>query len=186
MKRELVLSFALLLLLSACSSSKNEYEKAIADYVQTDRHGTWTDCKFQALSIEQIANITVADSLKLLQTEFEKSRDEQIASQQRTLDYFNSLLKDNQSAKYAKQTVDEQLSQNIATAQARIDSLRNLPAVYADRFKGRNSTEVLVQKIKCNYSYILPGSDREQERVEVFIMTPDGKKVLMKEKLEHL
>ena len=72
------------------------YEKAIADYVQTDRYGIFNDLKFKALSIEKTADITIADTLKLLQTEFEKLLDEQIVSQQRTLDYFNSLLKYNE------------------------------------------------------------------------------------------
>lgn len=89
-----------LLLLSAYASERSVYEKAIADYVQTDKRGTWTDLKFEALSIEKSADVTVADSLKLLQTKFEKSRDEQIASQQKTLNCFNGLLKENQSANY--------------------------------------------------------------------------------------
>ncbi len=176
--------FTAFLLASACTSEQSVYEKAISDYVQTDRHGTWMDCKFKTLSIEKMAEITVADSLKLLQTEFEKSRDEQIASQQRTLDYFNGLLKDNQSAKYAKQAVDDELNQSIATTQARIDSLRNLPAAYTDRFKGRNPTDILAIEIKCHYSYILPGSDRQQERTEVLILTADGKKVIEKKRKE--
>jgi hypothetical protein len=172
--------FIALLLLISCTHRDNEYEKAIADYVQTDKRGTWTDCKFKALSIEKLTDITVADSLKFLQAEFEKLRDEQIASQQRTLGYFNGLLKDNQSAKYAKQAVDEQLSQSIATTQARIDSLRNLPTTYTERYNGRNSADVLAQEVKCHYSYVLPGSDRQQERTEVFILTSDGDKVIEK------
>ena len=182
MKRTTIIAvFTALLLASACTSEQSMYEKAIADYVQTDRHGTWTDCKFKALSIEKTADITVADSLKLLQTEFEKSRDEQIASQQRTLGYFNGLLKDNQSAKYAKQAMAEQLNNSIVTTQARIDSLRNLPAAYADRYKGCNPAEVIVVAVKCHYSYVLPGSDRQQERTEAFILSPDGKRVLTKD-----
>lgn len=181
MKMKITLTaFAALLLASACNSKQSAYEKAIADYVQTDKRGTWTDCKFKALSIEKTADITVADSLKFLQSEFEKLRDEQIASQQRTLDYFSGLLKDNQSAKYAKQAVDEQLSQSIATTQARIDSLRNLPTTYAERYNGRNAADVLAQEVKCHYSYVLPGSDRQQERTDVFILTSGGDKVIEK------
>jgi ABC-type enterochelin transport system substrate-binding protein len=145
-----IAALTVLLLLSACTSEQSVYEKAIADYVQTDRRGTWTDCKFKTLSIEKTADVTVADSLKTLQAEFEKSRDEQIASQQRTLDYFNGLLKDNQSAKYAKQAVPDQLNQSIATTQARIDSLHNLPVAYADRYKGRNPADVLAVEVKCH------------------------------------
>lgn len=182
MKKTSVLFFVVILFFTACGTSENQFEKAIADYVQTDKRGTWMDCKFKALSIEKLSDITVADSLKVLQAEFEKLRDEQIASQQRTLDYFNGLLKGNQSAKYAKQAVDEQLSQSIATTQVQIDSLRNLPAVYADRYKGRNPSDVLAVKVKCNYSYVLPETTTAKERTEVFILTADGKKVLGKEK----
>ncbi|KAA6304030.1 hypothetical protein EZS27_044327, partial [termite gut metagenome] len=148
-------TLTVLLLLSACTSKQSVYEKTIADYVQTDQRGTFTDLKFKALSIEKTADITVADSLKLLQAEFEKSRDEQIASQQCTLDYFNGLLTDNQSAKYAKQAVDDQLNRSIAITQARIDSLRNLPAAYAERYNGHDAADVLAVVVKCYYSYVL-------------------------------
>jgi hypothetical protein len=175
-----------LLLSSACTSKQSVYEKTIADYVQTDKHGTFTDLKFKALSIEKTVDITVADSLKLLQTEFEKLRDEQITSQQCTLDYLNGLLKDNQSAKYAKHAMDEQLNQSIAAAQSRIDSLRNLPATDSDCYKGRSLTEVVSVVVKCCYSYIMPRSGAAKERTDNFILSPDGKKVLGKEKSADL
>lgn len=181
MKKAFIMAvFTALLLASSCASEQSMYEKAIADYVQTDRHGTWTDCKFKVLSIEKTADITVADSLKLLQAEFEKSCDGQIASQQRTLDYFNGLLKDNQTAKYAKQAVEEQLSQSIATTQARIDSLHGLKPNFLESYTNSNQSKVLALEIKCHYSYMLPGSDRTQERTEVFILTAGGEKVIEK------
>ncbi|MDR2844248.1 MAG: hypothetical protein LBV57_06335 [Candidatus Symbiothrix sp.] len=181
-KVNLIAALTVLLLSSACTSKQSIYEKAIANYVQSNRRGTWTDCKFKTLSIEKTADITVADSLKLLQAEFEKSCDEQIASQQCTLDYFNSLLKDNESAKYAKQAVDDQLNRNIAATQTRIDSLHNLPAAYSDLYKGRSLTEVVSVVVKCCYSYTMPGSGAAKERTDNFILSPDGKKVLGKEK----
>lgn len=181
MKRTNVIAvLTALLLLSACTSEQSVYEKAIADYVQTDKRGTWTDLKFKALSVEKTADITVADSLKLLQTKFEKSRDEQIASQQKTLNYFNDLLKDNQSAKYAKQAVDDQLSQNIATATVRIDSLRNLTPEYAARYKGRNPADIVAIVVKCRYRYVMPGTTEAKELTDSFVLMPDGKKVVEK------
>ncbi|KAA6314963.1 hypothetical protein EZS27_034504 [termite gut metagenome] len=187
MKKVSIIAALTVLLLSPASTSKQSvYEKAIADYVQTDRHGTFTDLKFKALSIEKIADITIADSLKLLQVEFEELRDEQIASQQRTLDYFNGLLTDNQSAKYAKQAVDDQLNRSIAATQTRIDSLHNLPAAYSDLYKDRSLTEVVSVVVKCRYSYTMPGNGAAKERTDNFILLPDGKKVLGKEKSADL
>lgn len=178
-KTSTIILLTVLLLSSACTSKQSIYEKAIADYVQTDKRGTWTDLKFQALSLE-VSDRTVADSLNLLKAEFEKSRDEQIASQQKTLDYFNGLLKDNQSAKYAKQVVADQLNGSIAATQSRIDSLRNLPATYTARYKGRNPADVVAIVIKCHYRYCMPETTTAKERTETFVLTPDGKKVVGK------
>ncbi|KAA6345220.1 hypothetical protein EZS27_007196 [termite gut metagenome] len=58
-KVSIIAALTVLLLLSACTSKQSVYEKAIADYVQTDQRGTFTDLKFKALSIEKTADITV-------------------------------------------------------------------------------------------------------------------------------
>lgn len=42
------------------------YEKAIAEWVQTDSHGTWTDLKFELLEVLETENVTVSDSLRHL------------------------------------------------------------------------------------------------------------------------
>ena len=41
--------FFCMLLITFSSCSKPGYEKAIAEWVQTDSHGTWTDLKFELL-----------------------------------------------------------------------------------------------------------------------------------------
>lgn len=41
--------FFYMLLIAFSSCSKPGYEKAIAEWVQTDFHGTWTDLKFELL-----------------------------------------------------------------------------------------------------------------------------------------
>lgn len=50
--------------LSSCS--KPGYEKAIAEWVQTDSHGTWTDLKFELLEVLETEDVTVSDSLRYL------------------------------------------------------------------------------------------------------------------------
>lgn len=64
MKEINVLLFTMILLLTVCTSQEKNYEKAIADYVQTDRHGTWADLNFKALSLESSERM-VADNLQL-------------------------------------------------------------------------------------------------------------------------
>ena len=48
MKRNLVKNLSVLLLLTGCTGQSN-YEKAIADFVQTDKRGTWTDLQFKVI-----------------------------------------------------------------------------------------------------------------------------------------
>lgn len=78
--------------------------------------------------------------------------------------------------------MDEKLNRNIAAMQAHIDLLQNLPAGYLERYKGRDSTELVAIAVKCHYRYILPGTTAAKERTDMFILSPDGKKVLEKEK----
>lgn len=55
-----------MLLIAFSSCSKPGYEKAIAEWVQTDSHGTWTDLKFELLEVLETEDVTVSDSLRYL------------------------------------------------------------------------------------------------------------------------
>ena len=55
--------FFCMLLIAFSSCSKPGYEKAIAEWVQTDSHGTWTDLKFELLEVLETEDVTVSDSL---------------------------------------------------------------------------------------------------------------------------
>ena len=53
--------FFCMLLITFSSCSKPGYEKAIAEWVQTDSHGTWTDLKFELLEVLETEDVTVSD-----------------------------------------------------------------------------------------------------------------------------
>ena len=46
MNRSLSMTVIAVLFILGCSE-QNKYEKAIADFVQTDKRGTWTDLQFK-------------------------------------------------------------------------------------------------------------------------------------------
>ena len=52
--------FFCMLLIAFSSCSKPGYEKAIAEWVQTDSHGTWTDLKFELLEVLETEDVTVS------------------------------------------------------------------------------------------------------------------------------
>ena len=58
--------FFYMLLIAFSSCSKPGYEKAIAEWIQTDSHGNWTDLKFELLEVLETEDVTVSDSLRYL------------------------------------------------------------------------------------------------------------------------
>ena len=64
----------LLFALSSCGST--EYEKAIADWLQTDENGTWTDLKFELIELLDEKDVTVSDSLLYLDSKAAQGTDD--------------------------------------------------------------------------------------------------------------
>lgn len=78
MKKNCFLFVILCLMLVCCQTSTNKYEKLIAQYAQTNKSGTFTDCQFEAIEIKELPPITIADSTKILEAEFNKDKDKLI------------------------------------------------------------------------------------------------------------
>lgn len=181
MKRTTIIAALTVLLQAlACTSEQSVYEKAIDDYVQTDRYGTWTDCKFKALSIEKLADITVADSLRIIKEQFEAKQAEDIASAEKNLKYWLGTQQADKPAKYAKQPAEDMFAKNIAACQQRIDSLHGLQPDFPASYVSSDQSKILAKEVKCHYSYVLPETTAAKERTDVFILTANGDKVIKK------
>lgn len=146
MKNWLLLG-VLILGLSSCGSP--EYEKAIADWIQTDEDGTWTDLDFKWIELLGENEVTVSDSLRAL-----KKKQEQ---QNAVIEMFKNpaiLFKPPLSA-YAKAE----------------DNLKWIEARKA-KYLERNSTEVLAKLIRCKYEIMSPLLGARQTKTETFLLTP--------------
>ena len=78
MRRNLVKNMAVLLLLTGCAG-QSSYEKAIADFVQTDKKGTWTDLQFKVIEMGEPTDITVKDSVAILTKKFDAEKSKRLA-----------------------------------------------------------------------------------------------------------
>ena len=83
MKRILLLP--LVALLFSCGGTTGKYEKLIADVVQTDGKGTKYDLNFKADNLEEIRQITVADSIQIIADAFNADKDKKRAQLQQSL-----------------------------------------------------------------------------------------------------
>lgn len=165
--------FFMIVLLSACENEKKIHEAAIAEFVQTDRKGVWTDLKFQVIEMSAPYYITVEDSLNILNQEFDAQVKVEIESTKDRLSRYR-LKFDKEEFKSIKKIYQEALSRD----QRRLDSLEQLVYIIPEIYKNKNNTDVIAVKIDCAFSIWQPLYNVRQEMKETFILNANGDKCL--------
>lgn len=171
MKRNLVKNMAVLLLLTGCAG-QSSYEKAIADFVQTDKRGTWTDLQFKVIEMGEPADITVKDSIAILTEKFDAEKSARLA----TLN--ESIARNKQSMEKERfHSMKEFYQKLIDKNQALVDSLMETSVALPDAYKNTAETTVLAKEITCKFSIINPMlNNAKQEITENFILNAAGDK----------
>lgn len=166
---KLMLFLGVLLCLSSCKSES--YKDAIADWIQTDDNGTWTDLKFELIDTDEIKDITVADSIRILQDEKERKIslcNEEISRLTKEIEKAEKGMSGVAPSTYFKNR--DRLSERKSLL--KLIQSSDLSLTYNNREK----TEVLVKLVKCKYSIISPMLQTRQEKTETFILSSDLKK----------
>ena len=144
-----------MLLIAFSSCSKPGYEKAIAEWIQTDSHGTWTDLKFELLEVLETEDVTVSDSLRYL---------------------------NNKSAQLSTVIQKRKPPCLIQTVLLRLyGSPKSLKATEATKamYQHRDSTEVIGKILKCRYAIVQPYSGCSRKD-GFFPIVPDMEKCIGK------
>ena len=149
--------FFYMLLIAFSSCSKPGYEKAIAEWVQTDFHGTWTDLKFELLEVLEIEDVTVSDSLRHL-----NNKSAQLSAVIQKAESPRALFKPSFSA-YME--AEKSMKETEATK-----------AMYLNR----DSAEVIGKILKCRYAIVQPHSGVQQKKTASFLLSPDMEKSIGK------
>lgn len=160
------------LFFTGCAVQSN-YEKAIADFVQTDRSGKWTDMKFKVIEIGEPTDITVGDSIKILTDKFESDKEK----------YFNNLKssierctasREKESFSSMKEFYQKQIDKN----QTLLDSLLKTTVVLPEAYVNVPESKVLAKEIECKFSIVPPmyNNDARQEMTEKFMLNAAGDK----------
>ena len=159
--------FFCMLLIAFSSCSKPGYEKAIAEWVQTDSHGTWTDLKFELLEVLETEDVTVSDSL--CHGSYDTS----------TLCYLN-----NKSAQLSAviQKAESPRALFKPSFSAYMEAEKSLKATDAMKamYLHRDSTEVIGKILKCRYAIVQPHSGVQQKKTASFLLSPDMEKCIGK------
>ncbi|BDF53512.1 hypothetical protein CE91St24_32230 [Odoribacteraceae bacterium] len=174
MKRILLLP--LFVFLFSCEGTTSKYEKAIADFVQTDSRGTKLDMKFKAEELEELHSVTVADSVKIITDNFNTERDKQMASLEKTLSAFTENIEKAKAARRPSQTMISSYQSSIDKTNERINALKESVPEELVKYENRDASDILKIVIRCTYSVDEPITNKRATETFDFFLSPDGTK----------
>lgn len=172
MKVQIMKAAVMALFLTGCVSNNN-YEKAIADFVQTDRSGTWTDLKFKVIEMGEPTDITVGDSIKILTDKFETDKEKYISNLKSSIER-NTTSLDKERFASMKEFYQKQIDKN----QTILDSISKTTVVLPEAYVNVPESKVLAKEIECRFSIIPPmyNNGARQEMTEKFMLNAAGDK----------
>lgn len=144
---------SVLLLFASCTPG---YEKTIADWVQTDKAGTWTDLKFKLIEVVETKDLTVGDSVRILENEVKR---------------LNKIIDRAENRKSMVRVAP-------STYFDACDKLKSTRHLLESSYADRDTTEIIARYLKCKYSIFSPELQTKQIKVETFLLTPDQNKCL--------
>lgn len=165
-KQKLLFGFLVPCLIWGCNDQPI-YEKAIADFIQTDPKGIWTD--FKVLEIGEPVMITVGDSIHILKDAFEMKR-------KKNLDSADKIIKrHSRSLKKELLSFTRELHQRYIDKYQRMkDSLYMLKVPLPEGYSDENSKKALSQEVSCKFSIMIPLFNARQVVTKIFIFNADG------------
>lgn len=162
--KKIVIAIAMAVL-AACSGGGADYGKTITAHLMAKAPPGY---KVEILSVEELPPVTAADSIVVLQAQFENDRKGDI-------EHFRGVMT---LARMLPEGADRQ--QREAQLQRKIDSLENLavPAFYGNV----PADKVLTVSIRCQYEISAIGVSETIIETFDFGLTPDGGTVLYQRK----
>lgn len=182
MKRILLLP--LLTLLFSCGGTTNKYEKLIADVVQTD-DGVKIDLNFKVDKLEEIRQICVADSIKIITDDFNTERDKQMASLEKTLSVFTGNIEKAKAANRPSQVMIDSYQSSIDKTNERIDALRKSVPRELAKYENRDANEILAIVVRCTYTINEPLTKKRATETFDFSLSPDATKFYSKKRVKE-
>lgn len=179
MKRILLLPLFTLLL--SCGGTTSKYEKLIADVVQTDR-GVKIDLNFKADKLEEIRQISVADSIKIITDDFNTERDKQIALLEKTISVYTESIEKQETSRHPSKVMISSYQSGIDKTNEQINALKESVPEELTKYENRDASEILAVIVRCTYTIDEPLMNKRVTETFDFYLSPDGAKFYSKER----
>lgn len=171
----------LLIVLICLTSCSTDCEKAVSDWIQTDQSGTWTDLKFKLIEVVETKNVTVSDSIQILQDRFDKKQSKNIAMYNNKLERLTGRVTSMNKNPFVPAATVESYRKTLKETETALDSIKSV--TFKSIYDNREKVEILAVLITCKYSIVPPVLNTRQEKTETFLLSPDLKKCLARMKV---
>lgn len=175
--KQILFSFCLLFASVSCSGTDNVYKTTVLDYLQTE-NGIKTDFKIEFQKFE-LSDITVADSVKILQEQYQIEKQKKIESAQKSVTYWEGVLEKYKGRNDLVAKASAGRSQkDLEKAKAELETAMKWEPEYVSRYSGRSGTDILAKKADTYFSFQNPklAQPVRQEISAYFVLSPDGAK----------
>lgn len=175
MKNLMYLFIAVFLVSCGGAGTNSNYEKTISETLL--KGSSASDLNFKVIELNEVGNVTVADSIAYLTDEFRKDKQLIVSRIELAKKMSEDLL-----SKTKKQNDIDKYNADIAVMNNRIDSLKKLVPDNLQGYDNRNTNDILSVIVRCKYSVAIGGKTAEE--TFDFYLSPDGTKYYGKKRAE--
>ena len=161
---------------ASCNSSDDVYRQTVIDYLQTE-DSIKTDFKIEFQKFE-VSDITVADSVKILQEQYQTEKQKKIETVQKSVAHWDNAIEKQQKKGdgLVAKTLATRFQKDLENAKSELEQAEKWESDYVDRYNGRPGNEILAKQVDTYFSFQNPklAQPVRQEMGAVFILSPDG------------
>lgn len=180
-----IYSFIFIVLVCASCSKRSEYERVITEALEIT-NGTRTDLQIKYSKLE-VSDVTVGDSIAILQEYFEAEKEKKIRSAEKDVGRKEgAIAEQREKLEKAKSGADgvvanvliKQWERELIDLKERLEKAKDWKPDYLNRYNSRNPSEVIAKKANTTLSFFNPKLQTRQEMSALFILSSDGKKCI--------
>lgn len=161
-------------ILFSCTS-QSKYEEVIKNYLETDKKGVKTDLQIEFISMD-ISDITVSDSIAILQNQFKAEKANKIETIQGSINRLSEKTntKIGEKANAVNNALVTRWQKDIHKLEEELLIVKDSKAIFLNKYDSRNPLDLLAKKADCTFSFFNPKLQTRQEIKALFILSNDG------------
>ena len=164
-------------ILAGCISNNDKYAKAIENFNSIYK-GVKYDINFKCLELQELKQITVSDSIRILTDSMENRRTRMIKFYEQNIEKTKTEIESINPKAFGAPVTVKIHSMIIEEYEQKIEEEKNWNPGWVDRYNSRNPKDVLGILVRCKYSATMPFVQTKVEIDEFYILDPNGEKCL--------